>query len=151
MILHFLSIGCLVGFAVFNYDFGRKNVLYPPFLFSTIWLVVLSLYFCMYVVPIIEMKQLGAYTLFVVVSAVAAFTGGGFIVRRRRCSPVRLDTARSSVYKRILFFCALALLPLFFMQIRRLSAAGGLDGFLMSARVELIEELTKVNLHLVAL
>jgi len=51
-------MACVLGLMVFNYYAGRRNVLYPAFLFSLIWLVVSSLY----MVPLIEVDKLGAYT-----------------------------------------------------------------------------------------
>jgi len=143
MVYHLLSIGVLAGLAIFNYRHARRNVLYPPFLFCMIWVSVLSLYFLLYLVPIIHMSTLHVYTLFVVLAASVVFSLGGMVIRRRYyVSPAVVLNDKKSIYKKILFFCCLGLLPFFFLEIRRLSALGGIDGFLASARVGLVEELT---------
>src|SRR5487761_244228 len=139
MIVHLAFTGCLLGLTVINYRVGRRNVLYPPFLFALIWFVV----FCLYMVPLVEVNELGAYTLTVVVSGVAAFSAGAAIVRRRRYSrPVAASPCVNSISKRIIFFCCLAILPAFFLEVRSLSAAGGSDSFLISARTSIIDAVT---------
>jgi oligosaccharide repeat unit polymerase len=142
MIYHFAFTICILGLTMCNYYIGRKNVMYPPFLYSAIWLAVLSLYFLLHVFPIIQMPVLGVYTLFLVVAGTAGFTAGGIVMRSQRFAhPLIEAEPKNSIAKRVLLFCSIALLPLYYMEIRSLSAAGGLDGFLMSARVALVERL----------
>jgi oligosaccharide repeat unit polymerase len=141
MAYHFISLLCLLQLAAFNYRTGRKNVLYPPFLFSMIWLVVLSLYFLLFIVPLMQMSTLGVRTLFIVVGSVVAFTAGGMVFRPRRYSLVIGETpSRESMWKKALFFGSLAALPAFYLEIRSLAAAGGLDGFLISARAAMLDQ-----------
>src|ERR1700687_4202686 len=136
MIVHLAFTAAALGLTVFNYYVGRRNVLYPAFLFSLIWFVVFSLY----MVPIIEVDKLGADTLAVVVSGVAAFSAGGAVVGPRRCSrSVAGSTPGNSIAKRVIFFCCLALLPVFFLEIQRLSVVGGLDSLMISARAAIID------------
>lgn len=143
MAYHFISLLCLVQLTAFNYRAGRKNVLYPPFLFSLIWLVVLSLYFLLFIVPLIQMSTLGGRTLFIVVGSAVAFTAGGLVFRPRKYSPVIGEPlSRESIWKKVLFFISLAALPAFYFEIRNLAAAGGLDGFLVSARAAMLDQLS---------
>jgi oligosaccharide repeat unit polymerase len=136
MIVHFAFTVAVLALTVFNYKAGGRNVLYPAFLFSLIWFVV----FCLYMLPLIEVDKLGADTLAVVVSGVAAFSAGGAIVGRRRYSrSVAVSMPGNSIAKRVIFFCCLALLPVFFLEIQRLSVAGGLDNLMISARAAIIE------------
>lgn len=142
MIYHLAFTICILGLTIFNYYIGRKNVMYPPFLYSAIWLAVLSLYFLLLIVPIIEMPVLGVYTLFLVLSGTAGFTAGGLVMRSQRFAhPLIEAEPKNSMIKKVLLFCVIALLPVYYMAIRSLSAAGGLDGFLMSARAALVDRL----------
>ncbi|HEY2545234.1 MAG TPA: O-antigen polymerase [Candidatus Acidoferrum sp.] len=134
MIVHLIFTGCVLGLTVLNYYAGRRNVLYPAFFFSLIWLVVL----CLYLVPLVELNPLGAVTLAIVTSGIVAFSAGASFAGWWHPRPPVASLSRNSV-KRALFFYCLAALPLFFLETRRLSAAGGLEGFLFSARASLIE------------
>src|SRR5271169_65465 len=117
MIAHMAFTALVLGLTLLNYYVGRKNVLYPAFLFSLIWLVV----FCLYMVPMIEVDKLEADTLAVVVLGVAAFSAGGAIVARRRYSrTAALPKPTNLMAKRFIFFCCLALVPVFFLEIQRL-------------------------------
>lgn len=139
MIIHLAFTGCLLLLTVFNYYAGRRNVLYPAFLFALIWLVV----FCLYMVPLIEINNLGVYTLAVLVSGAAAFSAGAAIVGRRRQSPpVVVFRCGNSISKKVIFFCCLGVLPAFLLEVRKLSGEGGLDGFLSSARVAIVDAVT---------
>jgi oligosaccharide repeat unit polymerase len=139
MIVHLLFTVVVLGLTVFNYYFGRRNVLYPAFLFALIWFVALFLY----MMPLIEVEKLGAHTLVVVVSGVAAFSGGAaIVVRWRNSRPVRVFTCRNTISKRAIFFCCLAILPFFFFEIRRLSAGADLASFMLSARAATTDAVT---------
>lgn len=136
MILHLAFTCCLLGLTVLNYYVGRRNVLYPAFLFSLVWLVG----FCLYMVPLVETDELAPYTLAVVVSCVVFFSAGAAIFRRRVYpSQVAVYSGRSVMPKRAIFFYCLAVLPVFFWETQRLSAQGGVEGLLASARVAIIE------------
>src|SRR5579864_508641 len=136
MIVHLVFTGCLLGLTVLNYYSGRRNVLYPAFLFALIWLVV----FCLYMVPLIEIDNLGAYTLAVVVAGTAAFSAGAAIVGWRRHSrPIAVSPCRNSICKKVIFFWCLGVLPAFFLELRKLSGGGGLENFLIGARVAIVD------------
>jgi oligosaccharide repeat unit polymerase len=135
MISHLIFTGCILGLTIWNYSVGRRNVLYPPFLFSLIWLVVLLFY----LIPLIEVDKLGADTLAIVVSGIVAFSVGGAMVGRTYSHRGAVSMPRNSISKRVIFFCSLALLPGFFLEIRRLSGAGGLESFLISARTAIVD------------
>jgi oligosaccharide repeat unit polymerase len=136
MIVHLAFTGCMVGLAVFNYRRGGRNVLYPPFLFALIWLVTLIVYMA----PPIDVEKVGAYTLAVVVSGVAAFSAGGAIMGRRKYSgSVVGAVANNSISKKVIFFCCLGFLPLSFMEVRRLGGVGNLDSFMMIARTAITD------------
>ena len=139
MIVHLAFTGCLLGLTVVNYYAGRRNVLYPPFLFTLNWFVV----FCLYLVPLVEVNELGASTLAVVASGVAAFSAGGAIAERGRDPrPLADFTHRNPIVKKVILLCCLAFLPAFFWEIRRLSAVGGFDSFMISARVAMNDAAT---------
>src|ERR1041385_2809143 len=136
MIAHLAFTGCLLGLTVLNYYAGRRNVLYPAFLFALIWLVV----FCLYMVPLIEFDNLGVYTLAVVVSGAAAFSAGGAIVGRRKYSlPALVSPYRNSISKKVLFFFCLGVLPVFFLEVQKLGGGGGLNSLLIGARVAILD------------
>lgn len=136
MIVHLIFTGCVAGLTVFNYRRGGRNVLYPPFLFALIWLVV----FVVYVAPPINVEKLGAYTLSVVVLGAAAFSAGGAIMGRREHSRSVVGcTPSNSIFKRVIFFCCLGFLPAFFMEIRSLGGVGDLSGFMVIARAAMTD------------
>lgn len=138
MIVHLTFTGIVLVLTVFNYYAGRRNVLYPPFIFSLIWLAI----FCICMVPMVEVDELGADTLAIVVSAVVTFSAGGGIAQRRRYSgPALVSKPTSPTAKRVILFCCLALLPVFFLEIERLSAVGGLDSLMISARAAIVDAL----------
>ena len=139
MIVHLAFTCCVLGLTIFNYYAGRRNILYPAFLFSLIWLVV----FCIYMLPLVEVDKLGTYTLFVVVSGVISFSAGAAIVGWWTFSrPLAVASRSNSIFKKILFFCCLALLPGFVLEILRLSASGGLESFMISARAAIADAVT---------
>ena len=139
MIVHLAAMACVLGLAVLNYYVGRRNVLYPAFLFSLIWLVV----FLLYMVPLIEVNKVGAYTLAIVVCGVAAFSAGAAVVRRRTYSRVgTVSICRNTIAKRLIFLSCLVILPGFFLELRELSDRGGLDSFMISARVGIVDAVT---------
>jgi oligosaccharide repeat unit polymerase len=137
MIAYLPFAGILLGLTVVNYYVGRRNVLYPPFLFSLSWFVV----FCLCMIPLIEVNKLGADTLAIVVLGAAAFSAGGAVVGGRRSVrnliPVGTPSGGAWPRKIILFYC-LAVLPAFYLEVRSLSAAGGFAGFMISARAAVV-------------
>jgi len=136
MIAHLAFTCFLLGLTILNYYAGRRNVLYPAFLFALIWLVV----FCLYMAPLIEFGNLGVYTLAVVVSGAAAFSAGCAIVGRRKHSlPALVSPCRNSISKKFIFFFCLGVLPAFFLEVRELGGGGGLGGLLIGARVAILD------------
>jgi oligosaccharide repeat unit polymerase len=118
-----------------NYRAGRRNVLYPAFLFALIWFFV----FCLYVVRLIEFDNLGVYTLTVVLSGAAAFSLGGAILRpRERSGPNVISPRRNSIFKKLIFFCCLGVLPAFVFELQRLGGGDSFDSLLVGARVAII-------------
>jgi len=139
MILHLAFSVVLLGLTVLNYYAGRRNVLYPPFLFALIWLAV----FFIYLAPPIEVDKVQADTLAVVFSGVVAFSAGGAVVgRRRNSSTTPESTPWNTISKKIIFLSCLAILPAFFLEIQRLSDVGGIEGLMISARVAIIDAVT---------
>jgi oligosaccharide repeat unit polymerase len=136
MMAYFTFAACIFGLTAFNYYAGRKNVLYPPFIFSLIWLGV----FVLYLLSPIELEKLEAYTLIVVISGAIAFSTGGMLVRPPRgIGSLGTRTISNSTAKKAIFFCCLGILPLFFLEIQRLSSVGGLDSFMISARTAIVD------------
>ena len=121
-----------------NYYIGRRNVLYPAFLISLVWLAVS----CLLMVPLMELDRIGTDTLAIFFSALLAFSGGCALLRGYAPPLVRKPAQPSAISRKMLFFVCLAILPAFYLQVGRLSGAGGLDGFLASARIAMVEALT---------
>ena len=136
MIVHLAFTGCLGGLAVLNYYAGRRNVLYPAFLFALIWFII----FCLYMVPLMEFDKLGVYTMAVVLSGAVAFSLGVAVLSPSGHShPVVISPCRNSTFKKVIFFCCLGVLPAFVFELQRLGGGGGsLDSILIGARVAII-------------
>jgi oligosaccharide repeat unit polymerase len=136
MITHLIFAGLAVVLTVFNYYAGRKIVLYPPFIFSLIYLVVLGLY----MLPLVQVDPLGIKTLAIVVAGVTAFSAGGASMRLGRY-PRRIVNSPSGkpFYKKAIFFFCLALLPAFFFEIQRLGIGVGGESVMVRARAAIID------------
>src|ERR1700722_7003483 len=136
MITHLTFTSLVVALTVFNYYVGRKNVLYPPFIFSIIYLVVLGLY----MLPLVEADPLGINTLAIVVAGVTAFSAGGASMSLGRHPRLLADRPSGKpFYKKAIFFFCLALLPAFFFEIQRLGTGVSAESVMVRARAAIID------------
>jgi oligosaccharide repeat unit polymerase len=136
MLIQLVFTVCMAGMTAFNYRAGRRNVLYPAFLFSLIWFVVS----CLYLVPLVEVDDLGPYTMVVVLCGTAAFSAGATLMEWwPYLRPPKTSPNRNALAKKIIFFFCLAVLPFFALEIRSLSIGRGLEGFMNSARGAIVE------------
>jgi oligosaccharide repeat unit polymerase len=107
----------------FNYILG-KHFLYPPFVFSFIWLVVLLLYMSVKF-PIIP---LSLTTLLLVLAGAVSYTVGALAVNLKRYSILR--PTKTSYYERtgiknLLFFVPFVLLPFYVLKGFQLAHSSG--------------------------
>jgi oligosaccharide repeat unit polymerase len=138
MITHLIFAGLVVVLTVCNYYAGRKIVLYPPFIFSLIFLIVLGLY----VLPLVQVDPLGIKTLVIVVAGIAAFSVGGVSMSLRRYRRPFVDGRRGKpFYKKAMFFFCLALLPAFFSEIQRLGTGMGAESVMVRARAAIVDSI----------
>ncbi len=137
MLVYFMFTILLSILARLNYNVGRKNVLYPPFLLSMLWTFIFSFL----ILPIVKVDTVGGDTLAVVTAAVMSFSLGAALIRTN-CRAGFSTREMNVISKRILLLLCLAVLPAFYLEVGRLSLTGGMDGFLFSARTALLEALT---------
>jgi oligosaccharide repeat unit polymerase len=92
--------GLVFLLAILNYRYSR-SVLYPPFIFCGMWLLVL----CLYEANLIEIDPLHAKTLFLVGLGTVLFTLGGLIARLlpSRCFTTRITLGFRHSYRKAYF------------------------------------------------
>jgi oligosaccharide repeat unit polymerase len=139
-----LILPILLALTVVNYRTCR-DLRYPPFIFSFLWLLVTTLY---YFSPIpIDPISFSTALIFVVV--ILSFTGGAWLafLLRAPCSPVRggevVQSAGGSRHPRIrvlLLFASVCLLPVLFAKAMQLADQSGFVNFFVGLRVELSSE-----------
>lgn len=132
MMAHVFFACLLWALTILNYRLGKRNVLYPAFVFSTIWATVLSIYF----IPLIELDSLMPYTLVVITLGNVAFSAGGILCRPvsiRQAMPV----ASRPAAKRLMLAYCVCILPFFGAYIW---GTGDADtGILRAARLVMLE------------
>ena len=120
----------------------RRNVLYPPFIFSLIWLAIFF-YLQLAILPMVKVRQLGASTLPSLFrrwlpSAPGAVLRNGAGVGVQPWS-LSQPARRPGVVSTLLLS---AVVRCFFLEIERLSAVGGLDSLINQvARAAIINAL----------
>jgi oligosaccharide repeat unit polymerase len=123
------------GLLVFmNYWVGERDLLYPAFLYSVLWLAVLALYlFC----PI-EINQISAETELLLLACAVLFSLGSFL---GWCIPVaqhhEATAPLSNSGRKLLMFSLLLVLPFFVHDIAALAGGFG-PGFIARARLAMI-------------
>jgi len=139
-----LVLPVLLALTVVNYRTCR-DLRYPPFLFSVLWLVVTTFY---HFSPI-PIDPIGFPTAIIFVVVILSFTGGAWLafLLRAPCSPVREgDVVRSvglSSHPRIrilLLSASVCLLPLLIVRAMHIADQSLFENFLIGLRVELFSE-----------
>ncbi|MFI5057414.1 MAG: O-antigen polymerase [Candidatus Acidiferrales bacterium] len=139
-----LILAALLALTVVNYRTCR-DLRYPPFIFSLLWLVVTTLY---YFSPI-PIDPIGFSTALIFVVVILSFTGGAWLAFLLRApgSPVNDgEVARpvgGSSHPRIrvlLLFASVCLLPVLFAKAMQLAEQSGIENFFVGLRVELLTE-----------
>lgn len=139
-----LILPILLALTVVNYRTCR-DLRYPPFLFSVLWLVVTTLY---YFSPIpIEPISFSTALIFVVV--ILSFTGGAWLafLLRAPCSPARdgevVRPVEGSSHPRIrvlLLFASVCLLPVLIAKAIHIAEQSGFENFFVGLRDGLLAE-----------
>lgn len=120
---------------ILNYR-THRSVLYPPFIFSFMFLLVLGLW-CLHPIKI---DPLHADTLEIVSGCAATFTLGGWVAGLTPRALLRIhlfppwDPAQSRFVPKVLTWLLVAALPVMFFEIWTLAHGQGGLGFLMRAR-----------------
>ena len=117
-----------------NYLVGARDVLYPAFMFTTIWTLVSGIY---YFCPI-DVDPLGAKTVSIFLAGAASFSIGGFLgnrplIRARssdRSAQFPVANSDNPQARNILFAVTLSATILFLFLVIRL--AGGISGLNLS-------------------
>lgn len=137
-----LILPALLALTVVNYRTCR-DLRYPPFLLSVLWLVVTTLY---YFSPI-PIDPIGFLTVLIFVVVILSFTGGAWLafLLRAPCSPVRSgEVARpagGSSHPRIrvlLLFASVCLLPVLIAKAMHMAEQSGIENFFIGLRTELL-------------
>ena len=133
---------CFLLLVVFNYYCGRKNLVYPPFLFSVLWLGA----FVLYTFSPILIDSIQVETILVFFYGALGFSFGGcFALSFFGKEKPRGQKANASIHfagllgKHLLLLLLVVLLPLYFWQIRQFSEAGDMGSFFQSARAAMIQ------------
>src|SRR4051812_1261984 len=129
-----VAICGLVGLAVWNFRFGKKHILYPPFIFCFVWAVA----YIAYAFFPLDINELTPPTISLFLFGALCFSAGGVCVacifspRRRNHIAQTSGIARPGravfFYKVLLAF-SITLLPLFFSEIAQMDGVGGSDDF----------------------
>lgn len=139
-----LILPALLALTVVNYRTCR-DLRYPPFVFSFLWLVVTTLY---YVSPI-PIDPIGFQTALIFVVVILSFTGGAWLAFLLCApgSPVRdgevVRPAGGASHPRIralMLFASVCLLPLLIVKARHIAEQSGFVNFLSGLRDELLAE-----------
>src|SRR5258708_1393969 len=111
---------------VLNYSV-RCDFRYPPVLMSMVWLIAMTLYF----VGPLEIDRIGVLTVLIFVSAILAFSGGGYLALAlcERSEGTQLGgadlLAPSSTHprlKRVFLILSIAMLPLLIVKAFQLAS-----------------------------
>jgi oligosaccharide repeat unit polymerase len=135
-----VAFGLLLLLTLLNY-FAHRSVLYPPFIFSAMWLLVMGVD-CL---RLIEVDTVHSNTLVIVVAGATAFSIGGWIagVTSRKVLRVHLfppmPRSNSRFVRNLLLIILLCGLPVLFYQILQLSKGASGFGVLMRARQAQVE------------
>jgi oligosaccharide repeat unit polymerase len=139
-----LVLPVLLALTVLNYRTCR-DLRYPPFLLSVLWLVVTTLY---YFSPI-PIDRIGFPTALIFVVVILSFTGGAWLAFLLHApdSPVRdgevVRSAGLSRHPRIrtlLLFASVCLLPLLIVRAMHIADQSGFENFLVGLRFDLLSE-----------
>jgi oligosaccharide repeat unit polymerase len=139
-----LILPALLALTVVNYRTCR-DLRYPPFILSIIWLVVMTLY-SFSPIPI---DPIGFSTALIFVVVILSFTGGAWFAFLLRApgSPVRdgevAPRVTGSSHPRIrvlLLFASVCLLPVLFAKAMQLAEQSGVENIFIGLRVELLSE-----------
>src|SRR5205807_174741 len=117
----------------------RRDLRYPPFLASGLWLIVLTLY----ILSPIPVYSISVLTVLIFVVAVLSFSGGGQLalaLSATEVQPPKKTNGVSSYYpsiKKLLLLASVVLLPVLFMKANLLAEQSGIPNWLVGLRVEL--------------
>ena len=140
----FILAVLLLGFlTLLNYRTGR-DVGYPPFLMSGLWLLVMVLY-CL--API-RIYAIGFVTALIFVVTVVSFSAGGLLVFHGRsgsyCQALRTPQGDASPahpwLKTVLLLATVIMLPLMFSHASEIVELSGMNDFFTGLRTELSSE-----------
>ena len=141
-----MNVLFLVGFtllATANFCIGKRDLLYPAFVFSGLW----TLAFLVYTFAPVSIERISPVTACILVAGVIAFSAGS-----RIASALKYDDPEISIIydkrvnngwvKKLLVLYCVAVLPLFIADLKRLSG-DGIGGFFVAARVGFVEAVQK--------
>jgi oligosaccharide repeat unit polymerase len=140
--LDYLAVGTFVALALLNFRLGKKHILFPPFLFCSLWA---AMYIAYLFFPT-DLNEIGSSTtILLVVGGALCFTCGGVCVlvqslltRGRTAKTGRPSRMRPAVpFYKLLLFTSVAILPLSYREFHELSRIGGSDNLFNSARAGL--------------
>jgi oligosaccharide repeat unit polymerase len=139
-----LILPVLLALTVVNYRTCR-DLRYPPFIFSVLWLVVTTLY---YVSPI-PIDPIGFQTTLIFVVVILSFTGGAWLafLLRGPGSPVRdgevvrpVGGASHPRIRVLMLLASVCLLPILIAKAMYIAEQSGFVNFLSGLRDELLAE-----------
>ena len=133
---------CSLSFLAWLTYVQKRDVLYPAFIYCSIWAAVLAVFG----LQLAESYRLSDYTLAIFVVSALAFSAGAMLSRHFagiRCN-VNFATWKRplvphSTGRIILFGYCLVMFPFFVLDVRRLAQEGGMDNFILSARAAMMQ------------
>src|ERR1035437_5732704 len=134
------SLACLVAIN----HWVCRDLRYPPFIMSTLWLAVLSFY---YAAPYTS-HTVGPVTAAIFVVTVTSFALGGWLalqwsggwVHGRSILAHRDQPSVRPQIRKWLLIASVLLFPLLLLKAQRLADLSGVDNFLMGLRMELLAQ-----------
>lgn len=136
-----IALASLGALTLLNY-WARRDVRYPPFLMSAVWLLILILYYSLS--GLIDAISAACVTIFAL--TVISFTVGGQLSLRwlqlgtipfkRQKSPT-VQTPAHPAFRRFLLFLSLILLPILISKAMSLAAESPSVNFWVSLRIQL--------------
>ena len=122
----------------FNY-LVSKDYKYPPLLYSSLWLIVLIIYWFVYKYQIISIYNISDKALFIFFLGALFFSIGGFtmlfISKNRKNNKEIVSIKINSTIDNLLFIIPIVFLPIYISKAVELSSSSGVDNFFIGLRL----------------
>lgn len=128
----------LVILSAFNY-YLKRDIAYPPFIFSIIWCLVLLFYNIFSITDYLPIYEISEFTLVVFLTGVLVFSLGGifpllFNDSQKSSEYIIKSVSINHIFENILFYGIIALTPIFIYKAFTISLDTGVNNFFLGLR-----------------